>query len=102
MSRNVKRTLSLVLALIMLCSTMGVMAFAAGTSVPCHFCEVCRDEVVCRIVEDWQFNRVIVCERHNEQHDAEEYYVLHDHYCSNCNTLLCEDVFDRKEYICLL
>lgn len=102
MLRKTKRTLSLVLALIMICSTMGVMAFAAETSAECCFCETCKDEVACRKVEDWQFNRVIVCERHNEQHDAEEYYVHVAHKCPNCNSMLTDFYYDRKDYICLL
>lgn len=102
MSRNVKRTLSLVLALIMLCSTMGVMAFAAEASAECHFCEICKIEVSCiKKNEDRSFNRVIECPQHNGAHDAEEYYVYYDHYCPNCKNLIGSYVFDCKNYICL-
>ena len=103
MTRKHKRTLSLVLALMMLCSTMSVMSFAAETSAECCFCETCGKPVSCRKRhEEWSFNRVIVCVPHNEIHDTEEYYVYYDHYCPSCNNLIGEYVFDRKDYICLL
>ncbi len=99
MLRKTKRTLSLVLALIMICSTMGVMAFAAETAAPSE-CPNCGEDLVLRRIEDWQFNRVIVCPLHNEQHDAEEYYVHYILRCRNCEWEY-DSGFDRKDYICL-
>ena len=96
MSRNVKRTLSLVLALIMLCSTMGVMAFAAEASAECHFCDACKEEVSCRKTQNREFNRVIECPLHDGAHDAEEYYVYCYHYCPNCNQYFGCDVYIER------
>ena len=103
MLRKTKRTLSLVLALIMICSTMGVMAFAAEDEF--HFCETCKLEVPCTACvkrhEKLSFNRVIGCPLHNELHDAEEHYVYYDHYCPHCNNLIGPYTYDHKDYICL-
>ncbi len=87
MSRNVKRTLSLVLALIMICSTMGVMVFAhtrANMYGPCgsddcqgknrHFTR-CSDEYLVGIVE---------CPLHDGAHDAEEWEIAEWYACDTC------------------
>ncbi len=87
MLRKTKRTLSLVLALIMICSTMGVMAFAqerASMYAPCrsdycqggyrHFTRY-SDEYLVRIIE---------CPLHDRAHDAEEWEIVTWYVCDTC------------------
>lgn len=81
MLRKAKRTLSLVLALIMLCSTMGVMAFAAVNTYP--FCPECDDTVrdYYLVEQSRSFDRIIVCPTH-DTHDAEVWRVYYKAFCS--------------------
>ncbi len=98
MTRKVKRTLSLVLALMMICSTMGVMAFAAETAV-LSVCPDCEEDLVLRKIEDWRFNRIIECPLHDKAHDAAEYYVYCIYRCENCEREY-SVAFDRIDYNC--
>lgn len=103
MSRNVKRTLSLVLALIMICSTMGVMAFAADDEISfdayCFYCEAQRDFKCIGYQE--MFNSIVACPLHDELHDAEEWYCGIYHVCVVCNIYKISLDF-REEYVCLI
>ena len=103
MTRKMKRTLSLVLALVMLCSTMGVMAFAQERGIiNCHECPVknCGETRCVEQDVDRSFNRIIECPQHGT-HDAEEYYVYVNHYCAACGVLKDAYIFDRYEYECI-
>lgn len=106
MSRKYKRILSLVLALIMICSAMGVMAFAADDEHPpldawCTKCEggegAQRTFIFLRHEEE--FNRIIDCPKHPEMHDAEEWYTRDVYVSTGCAHLL--EFNQKKVYICL-
>ena len=101
MLRKTKRTLSLVLALIMICSTLGVMAFAA-VSTELYWCEVCRDEVYAYYTPEsqanWGLDRVIECPKHGT-HDAEVYKAYTDCRCVQCNEIVYH--YEYVKYICL-
>ena len=100
MSRKIKRTLSLVLALVMICSTMSFMAFAqesANLYGPCKSCR--RDQNFTRRYEDF-LNRVIECPLHNGVHDTEEWYIEEIYTCDVCGW---EFTYDSViEYRCLI
>ncbi len=101
MLRKTKRTLSLVLALIMICSTMGVMALAAASNdaYECPKCpEPTRDYY--EVEGAPSFNRIIECPKH-DGHDAEEYYVQVYRYCSIHDVLLPDATYSYRIYICL-
>ena len=97
MTRTVKRTLSLVLALIMICSTLGVMAFAADELQECGRCGRTPTSYY-TVFNSRSFDRITECPTH-ETHDAEVYIALYDRYCSK------HDVYVGWEtvtvYICL-
>ena len=78
-----RRILSLVLALIMICSTMGVMAFAAVGDPINAFCTECgvQQTFLYSHYSD-TINRVVECPKHNGTHDAEERYLGHMYYCA--------------------
>ncbi len=101
MSRKVKRTLSLVLALMMICSAMGVMALAA-VSTELYWCEVCKDEVYAEYTleseAEWEFDRIVECPYHSD-HDAEVYKASTKCLCVNCY----EEVYHYNyiKYVCL-
>lgn len=98
MLKKSKRALSLVLALMMICSTMGVMAFAQDV-VDGLVCPNCFEfDCLYYVRYEEQFNRVIECPNHFG-HDAEEWYVGAWYDCGCCN----ERVFVRShiEYRCL-
>ena len=98
MTRTVKRTLSLVLALVMICSTLGIMTFAQERAVvlECYWCEDSERFAYSHAGE--QFNRIVECPTHGG-HDAEEWYVGQYYRCLDCGGL----VFTRTstKYICL-
>ena len=103
MTRKMKRTLSLVLALIMLCSTMGVMAFAQEQRIiNCHECPVssCSETRCVNGKKYREFDRIVECPTHG-LHDAERYYVHYDHKCAACGVVKETYVFDHFEYVCL-
>ena len=103
MKRNVKRTLSLILALVMLCSTLGVMAFAQERAnvIGCA-CGICKP--YCQWNEflpkgyDEVLNRVTECPVHLN-HDAEEYYIYEKLLCTKCKHYTYHLL--RVEYRCL-
>ena len=99
MLRKTKRTLSLVLALVMLCSTMGVMAFAADDESISEECPYCHANT--RF--DYQFysssfNRIVECPTHGD-HDAEEWYAGNYYTCRNCGLYVSFDL--KTTYVCL-
>ena len=103
MLRKTKRTLSLVLALIMICSAMGVMAFAQERGVMvCHECpqRTCGSTQCVEKNRRSFFNRVIECPTHGG-HDAEEYYVYVDHHCANCGVEKETFILKARTYVCL-
>ena len=85
MTRKMTRTLSLILALVMLCSTMGVMAFAQERA---SLYAMCNGE--CGWYANFTYhynetmNRVIVCHLHNEERDTEEWYLSSWYTCDTC------------------
>ena len=99
MSRKLKRTLSLVLALIMLCSTVAFISAAAVSDPITRTCEKCRTEQTFYYSHyDDSLNRIVECPTHGT-HDAEERYQGHFYYCSVCGQFL----FIRTAivYVCL-
>ena len=89
MTRKMKRTLSLILALVMLCSTLGVMAFAQTRanviSCSCGICKpYCQWNEFLFIRNEKTLNRVTECPVHLN-HDAEEYYIYDVLKCTKCN-----------------
>lgn len=98
MLKKSKRALSLVLALIMICSTIGIMAFAQERAVvlECYWC--LDSERFAYSHPGEQFNRIIECPTHGN-HDAEEWYVGHYYDCLECNKLVFAHTSTR--YICL-
>ena len=101
MLRKAKRTLSLVLALIMICSTMGVMAFALDDDAIERRCPACgkitRLDYYCY---ENALERVIECPIHEGAHDAEEWHIG-DHYkCRDCKAIVS---FNKTiTYVCLI
>ena len=101
--KNSKRILSLVLALIMVCSTMGVMVFAQERSViNCHECPVasCSETRCVEKNEHTDFDCIVECPTHGT-HDAERHYVYVDHWCGVCDVVKEENIFVHYMYICL-
>ncbi len=103
MSRNVKRTLSLVLALIMICSTLGVMAFAQERAdvigCSCGICKpYCQWNEFLFVREEESLNRVTECPVHLN-HDAGEYYIYEVLRCTKCKHLTYHLL--RVEYRCI-
>lgn len=98
MLKKSKRILSLVLALIMICSTLGVMAFARDV-VAGLVCPMCY-EIDCLeyIRYEEQFNRVVECPDHGN-HDAEEWYIGALYDCGCCKRIVFVRSF--KEYRCI-
>ncbi len=101
MLRKTKRTLSLVLALIMICSTMGVMALAA-VSTELYWCEICKDEVYAEYTPkseaEWEFDRIVECPYHSD-HDAKLYIAYTDCDCVQCGETVYH--YDYVKYVCL-
>ena len=101
MLRKTKRTLSLVLTLIMICSTLGVMAFAA-VSTELYWCEVCRDEVYAYYTPEsqveWGLDCIVECPYHLD-HDAELYKAGTNCYCVQCGEKVYQ--YDYVKYVCL-
>ena len=102
MLRKTKRTLSLVLALIMICSTLGVMAFAAEQGAPLTYYGLCPD---CRQYQQFNYsfyddslNRVVECPEHRD-HDAEERIRGNYYTCSLCGFIDSQDAVTY--YVCL-
>lgn len=78
-----RRILSLVLALIMLCSTMGIMSFAAVGDSISAWCPNCNyQRTFTYLFYNESLNRIIECPNHNGTHDAEEIYCGHFYQCS--------------------
>ena len=106
MTRKMKRTLSLLLALVMLCSTMGIMAFAAEKSSPILMqcpSEKCNYAPRVYLLQTFEgLNRVIACPLHNELHDAEEWYTSYIYVCDACGHLYDIDIDPDISYVCLL
>ena len=103
MTRKMKRTLSLILALVMLCSTMGVMAFAqtrASLYAKCYS-EQCggNSRHFTRHYAEG-LNRVIVCPLHNELHDTEEWSLSEWYTCDTCGWMGYNSF--EIEYRCLI
>ena len=81
--KKAKRILSLVLALIMICSAMGVMTFAAvGDPIDAHCTECKSQQTFLYSHYSDTLNRVVECPNHNGAHDAEERYLGHMYYCA--------------------
>ena len=101
MTRKMKRTLSLILALVMLCSTMGVMAFAADDMEYEAFCSRCGEQkgLVYRFYDD-SFVRMVECPLHNGLHEAEEWFRGHQYTCIDCGLYICPD--GETYYVCLI
>lgn len=101
MLKKSKRILSLILALIMICSTMGVMAFAADGEIAfdayCFYCRAQRDFVCIGYQE--MFNRVIECPEHPD-HDAEEWYCGVYYECIVCNAYAISSDYVSR-FVCL-
>ena len=101
MSRKYKRILSLVLALITICSTLGVMAFAADDESIDNYCAVCgtttRQDYYCY---ENCINRIIECPKHNGEHDAEEWYIGSHYTCRSCKEIIPGPDF-KITYVCL-
>ena len=103
MTRKMKRTLSLILALVMLCSTMGVMAFAAAPAMMYMQCFSTVCEGAWRTYLDSPIeglNRVIECPEHRD-HDAEEWYRSHFYKCEVCGKIYDPRYEPDIFYVCL-
>ena len=102
MTRTVKRTLSLALALVMICSTLGVMTFAAEWISLAQNCysEKCGGAFRFFSFSHYEdsFNRIIECPMHGD-HDAEEWYTLCWFACDTCGALDC--VNSETRHVCL-
>ena len=87
MTRKMKRTLSLILALVMLCSTLGVMAFAQERASLYAKCgsDTCKNNYRhFTKYSDEYLVRVIECPLHDHAHDAEEWEIVTWHVCDTC------------------
>lgn len=99
MLKKSKRILSLVLALIMICSTMGVMSFAqerANFNKWCYECGTMRNYLLADRVET--LNRIIECPTHSG-HDAEKWYCDIYYECEVCSYKYIR--FTEIEYRCI-
>lgn len=104
MIRKCKRTLSLVLALVMICSTMGVMGFAAEPTAVINM--KCSSETCKNTFRNYRhfpvegLNRVIECPEHRD-HDAEEWYRSHLYKCEMCGKIYDPGYEPDIFYVCL-
>ena len=103
MTRKMKRTLSLILALVMLCSTMGVMAFAqtrADDDFIEDTCPVCgADTQLYYYCYENTMERIVECPTHGG-HDAEEWHIGAQYICRACGRIVPGPDFEIT-YVCL-
>ena len=104
MLKKSKRILSLILALVMLCSTLGVMAFAAEKPATAYI--ECPSTTCKNAWRTYRYrcseglNRIIECPLHNGMHDAEEWYYSEYYCCEVCNRIY--SPYDPEiTYVCL-
>ena len=101
MKTTTRRIVSLILAIVMACSVMGVMAFAA-ISTELYWCEICKDEVYAEYTPEsqvqWSFERVVECPYHSD-HDAEMYTAYTDCLCVQCDNEVY--AYEYTKYVCL-
>ena len=97
MKTTTRRIASLILAVVMVCSAMGVMAFAREGLEECGECGDVPQSYY-TVLYSRDLDRIIECPEH-EIHDAEVYVDTYYYYCSlHDNYVGCEYV---DVYICL-
>ena len=99
-----RRILSLVLALIMICSTMGVMTFAVDEDDQLYaWCTNCEKQVYFNYYcYENCLERIIECPIHEGAHDAEEWHSGYHYICTGkkCGNIICPS--KRITYVCLI
>ena len=84
----------------MICSTMGVMAFAAEREPIEKWCVVAQKQAICDYYcYENCVARIVECPEHRD-HDAEEWHTG-DHYrCRECGEIFCLN--KTITYVCLI
>ena len=100
MKTTTRRIVSLILAIVMACSAMGVMALAIDVDSVTKKCDNCREETLFTyLFYDNNINSIVACPKHNGLHDAEEWYTGNYYKCSDCGYVYSFDLVIT--YICL-